>query len=150
MGGKVGEIAGDVDGPTAERTQRFEERGHALVLVDTRDRDIETVTGERLGDGPADAAPATGDQGDGTVCHAANLVEVRWSATRSACAAMVSAGLTAAELGRKAASTTNRFEWSWARQNGSSADVAGSVPNRTVPHWCDGVRRSKGRASTIG
>src|SRR5262249_31548955 len=39
-----------------------------------------------------------------------------WSATRSAWAAMVSAGLTAAEDGMKPASTTNRFWWSKARQ----------------------------------
>ena len=39
----------------------------------------------------------------------ARSVVVMWSATRSACAAMVSAGFTAAEEGRKLASTTNRF-----------------------------------------
>ena len=57
-----------------------------------------------------------------------------WSATRSACAAIVSDGLTAADVGRKEASTTNRFGWSQARQKGSSGDVAGSDPMRTVPH----------------
>ena len=32
----------------------------------------------------------------------------------------------------------------------SSGEVAGSLPIRTVPHWCEGVRLSKGRDSTIG
>src|ERR1043166_5613237 len=39
-----------------------------------------------------------------------------WSATRNAWAAIVSAGLTAAEDGMKPASTTNRLGWSKARQ----------------------------------
>src|SRR5437764_954741 len=74
------------------------------------DAEIEALGGERLGDGETDAAPGAGDDGDGTVGHGgANLVAIRWSATRSACAAMVRAGLTAAELGMNAASTTNRF-----------------------------------------
>ena len=73
-----------------------------------------------------------------------------WSAVRSACAAMVSAGFTAAEVGRKLASTTKRFGWSWLRQKASTTLVAGSVPIRAVPHWCDGVRRSKGFESTSG
>ena len=51
-------------------------------------------------------------------------VAVMWSATRSACATIVSPGLTAADDGKNDASTTNRFSTSWARQNGSSTDVA--------------------------
>ena len=73
-----------------------------------------------------------------------------WSAARSACAAMVRAGFTAAEVGRKLASTTNRFGWSWLRQKVSTTLVAGSLPMRAVPHWCEGVRRSKGFESTTG
>jgi len=65
-------------------------------------------------------------------------------------AAMVKAGFTAAEVGRKLASTTNRFGTSKALQKGSSGAWAGSFPMRIVPHWCDGVRRSNGLASTIG
>ena len=63
---------------------------------------------------------------------------------------MVSAGFTAAEVGRKLASTTKRFGWSCARQKMSTTLVAGSVPIRAVPHWCDGVRRSNGFDSTSG
>src|SRR5215468_2711533 len=59
-----------------------------------------------------------------------------WSATRSACATIVSAGFTAADDGKNDASTTNRFSTSCARQNGSSTDVRGSVPKTIVPHWC--------------
>ena len=59
-----------------------------------------------------------------------------WSATRSACATIVSAGFTAADEGKNDASTTNRFSTSCARQNGSSTDARGSVPNTSVPHWC--------------
>ena len=49
-----------------------------------------------------------------------------WSATRSACAAIDSAGLTAAEFGRKPPSTTNRLRWSKARHHGSSG-AAGRI-----------------------
>ena len=56
------------------------------------------------------------------------------SATRIACAAMVSAGLTAADDGKKEASTTNRLSCSKARQNSFRAAVLGSLPKRTVPH----------------
>ena len=80
---------------------------------------------------------ATGRSGMGHLGGTAASPCAMWSATRRACAAMVRAGLTAAEVGRKPASTTNRFGWSCARQNGSSAEVAGSVPKRTVPHWCE-------------
>jgi len=58
-----------------------------------------------------------------------------WSATRSACAMMVSAGFTAADDGKNDASTTNRFSTSCVRQNGSSTDVFGSAPKHNVPHW---------------
>src|SRR3569623_1942010 len=63
-----------------------------------------------------DAAGRAGAGDDVVVAHgvavsaesaaAPSSVRVMWSATRSACAAMVSAGVTAAELGRKPASTT--------------------------------------------
>src|SRR5687767_9242544 len=59
-----------------------------------------------------------------------------WSATLSACAAIVSPGLTAADEGKNEASTTNRFPISCARQYGSSTECRGSVPKHTVPHWC--------------
>src|SRR4030095_237547 len=52
--------------------------------------------------------------------------------------------------GKKLASTTYRFSWSHARQLGSSTEVAGSVPKRAVPHWCDGVSVPNGLDSTIG
>src|SRR5215471_11879819 len=63
---------------------------------------------------------------------------------------MVSAGLSAAEDGKKLASTTYRLSWSQARQCGSSTDAAGSVPKRAVPHWCEGVSVPNGLDSTIG
>src|SRR5271167_1340325 len=50
-----------------------------------------------------------------------------WSATRIACAAMVSAGLVAADDGKKEASTTNRFSWSKERQNSFRAALLGSL-----------------------
>ena len=48
-----------------------------------------------------------------------------WSATRSACAMIVSPGLTAADEGKNDASTTKRLSTSWARQNGSSTESRG-------------------------
>src|SRR5436190_2862768 len=59
-----------------------------------------------------------------------------WSPTRSAFAIAVSAGFTALDEGKKLVSTTYRLSTSWALQLTSSADVRGSVPKRTVPHWC--------------
>ena len=58
------------------------------------------------------------------------------SATRSALAMMVSVGLTAVLDTKKLESTTYRLSSSCILQFRSSADVAGSVPNRTVPFWC--------------
>ena len=49
---------------------------------------------------------------------------------------IVSPGFTAADEGKNEASTTKRFSTSWARQNGSSTESRGSVPNTSVPHWC--------------
>ena len=51
-----------------------------------------------------------------------------------ACAAIVSAGFTAADEGKKLASTTYRLSWSHALHIGSSAEVAGCAPKHTVPH----------------
>ncbi len=51
-----------------------------------------------------------------------NSVAMMWSATRRACAAIVRPGFTAADDGKKEASTTKRFAMSWVRQNGSSTD----------------------------
>jgi hypothetical protein len=48
---------------------------------------------------------------------------------------IVSAGFTAPDDGKKLASTTYRFSTSCALQSRSSADVAGSSPNRIVPFW---------------
>src|ERR1700722_614442 len=73
-----------------------------------------------------------------------------WSEARSAWAAIVSAGFTAADDGRNEASIKNKFLWSWLRQNGSNADVAGSVPKRIVPHWCDVECFKRGFVNTIG
>jgi hypothetical protein len=58
------------------------------------------------------------------------------SATRNACAAIVSPGFTAADEGKNEASTTNKFGTSCVRQYGSSTDVRGSPPKQSVPHWC--------------
>ena len=58
----------------------------------------------------ADAARRARDNGD-TVHDLSSFFRI-WSATRSACAAMVSDGFTAADVGRKLASMTNRLEWS--------------------------------------
>src|SRR3954470_23447469 len=60
---------------------------------------------------------------------------IRWSPTRMAFAMAVNAGFTALADGKKLVSTTYRLSTSCARQFTSSADVCGSVPNRTVPHW---------------
>jgi hypothetical protein len=58
----------------------------------------------------------------------------------SAWAAMVSDGFTAAEVGKTLASAIQRLAWSCARPQGVATLLAGSVPIRAVPHWCDGVR----------
>src|SRR5262249_26116407 len=60
---------------------------------------------------------------------------VMCSPTRSALAIAVSAGFTAPMLGKKLVSTTYRLSSSWALQLVSSTEVAGSLPNRTVPAW---------------
>src|SRR5688572_13709010 len=57
-----------------------------------------------------------------------------WSATRSACAAIVSAGLTAADEGKNDASTTKRFSTSCVRHNVFNTDDRASVPKHIVPH----------------
>src|SRR5205085_2606029 len=59
----------------------------------------------------------------------------RWSPTRNAFAIAVSAGFTALLEGKKLVSTTYRLSTSWARQLMSRAELAGSLPKRTVPHW---------------
>ncbi len=122
------------------------------VILAIGDGEVEARPGKRFGNGKADAAPRAGHQCH-RFCrhfHAARSFSAMWSATRSACAAIVSAGLTAADVGRKLASTTNRFGWSKARQKTSSGASLGSLPIRTVPHWCDGVRLSKARDTTSG
>ena len=82
-----------------------------------------------FGDGQADAAVGSGDDGDAARLITPRSVVRIWSATRSACAAIDSAGLTAAEVGRKPPSTTNRFRWSQARHHVSSGAVG-----RVVAH----------------
>jgi hypothetical protein len=57
------------------------------------------------------------------------------SATRSAFAAIVSAGFITGRDGKNEASTTYRFSTSWARHVGSRTLFAGSSPARTVPAW---------------
>src|ERR1700751_5599246 len=52
-----------------------------------------------------------------------SLRDANFSATRSACAAIVNAGLQAAEEGKNELSTTNRLLTSWERQNGSSTEL---------------------------
>src|SRR5262249_48308509 len=60
----------------------------------------------------------------------------RRAPTRSALAMIVSAGLTAELDTKNELSTTYRLSSSCALQSGSSAEVSGSSPKRTVPHWC--------------
>ena len=59
-------------------------------------------------------------------------------------------GFTAADDGKNDASTTKRFSTSCDRQNGSSTDVRGSVPNTSVPHWCVVLRTPTECANTRG
>ena len=73
-------------------------------------RDGETIRLEPAGDRRADAARRARDNGD--ALHDFSSFFRIWSATRNACAAMVSDGFTAADVGRKLASITNRFAWS--------------------------------------
>src|SRR3954447_6609846 len=112
MRGQIADVAGYVDGASAVAAREVRAEAVGVVIRRGRagDAEIEALGRERLGDGETDAAPGAGHDSDGAIGHdGANLVEIRWSATRSACAAIVRAGLTAAELGMKAASTTNRF-----------------------------------------
>src|SRR5205823_4869970 len=62
-----------------------------------------------------------------------------WSATRIACAAIVSAGFTAADDGRKEASTTNKFSWSKDRQNSFRAALPGSLPTGKSARYTGGL-----------
>ena len=71
----------------------------------------------------------------GSMARVSRAVSSRWSPTRSAFAIAVSAGFTAPMLGKKLVSTTYRLSTSCALQSGSSTEVAGSLPNRTVPAW---------------
>lgn len=70
-------------------------------------------------------------------------------AIRSAFAAIVSAGLTAAEDGNQELSATQRLSSSCALQSGPTTLVAGSSPATAVPHWCEltamPIRRVKTR-----
>ena len=90
----------------AEFVQRF---GHACIfrLRQGRDGDFEARRSEVLRDAKADALLAAGYQSH--TSHAADSVSVMCRAARRARAAMVRAGLTAAEVGRTEASTMNRF-----------------------------------------
>jgi hypothetical protein len=71
-------------------------------------------------------------------------------ATRSALAAMVKAGLSAAEDGKKLPSTTNKLLMSWLRQSGSRTFADGSVPATAVPHMWELVAMPIRSVSTIG
>src|SRR5215217_8351429 len=71
-------------------------------------------------------------------------------ATRSAFAAIVSAGLRAADDGKKLLSTTKRFLTSWLRQLGSSTLAAGSVPATAVPHIWELVAMPMRSVRTMG
>ena len=71
-------------------------------------------------------------------------------ATRSALAAMVRAGLTAAEDGKKLLSTMNRLLTSWLRQLESRMLADGSVPATAVPHMWELVAMPMRSVSTIG
>ena len=99
-----------------------------------RQREVETARRQFDGDGGADTAAPAGDNSQGFARAHRSTSCRRWFPTRNACAATVSAGFTAADDGKKPASTTYRFSWSQALQSGSSAEVAGSMPKRTVPH----------------
>jgi hypothetical protein len=72
------------------------------------------------------------------------------SATRNACAAMVSDGFTAAEVGKHARIRDPEVGVVMRPPPGRDDATAGSSPIRAVPHWCDGVRRSNAFDSDTG
>src|SRR5207244_4157527 len=118
--------------------------------VDVGQRDVKAARSEVEREGGADAAARAGHHGQGSERAHRNTSVRRCRPTRKACAAIVSAGFTAADDGKKLASTTYRLSWSHALHIGSSAEVAGCAPKRTVPHWCDGASIVNGLVSTIG
>jgi hypothetical protein len=71
-------------------------------------------------------------------------------ATRKALAAIVRAGLRAAEDGKKLLSTTNKLLTSWLRQLGSRTPADGSLPATAVPHIWELVAMPIRSVSTIG
>src|SRR5262249_33440002 len=73
------------------------------------------------------------DRGDAEQEPSHTSRSFRCAPTRSALAMIVSAGLTAAEDGKKLPSTTYRLSTSCALQFTSSAEVFGSRPKRMVP-----------------
>ncbi len=107
MGGEVGEVEGLVGKPAVVAFDASLQR-LARRRREVGGEDVEAGRGQRLGDGEADAAIGSGDDGGAAGHHASSVLRM-WSATRSACAAMLSDGLTAAEVGRKPPSTTKRF-----------------------------------------
>ena len=115
--GDLAQVVPEIAGRAAEPGEGGGD-GRVVVGALGRDREREARVRQRLGDAEADALLAAGDERDRR--HAARSRVRMWSATRSARAAMVSAGFTAAEVGRKLASTTKRLGWSRARQKGSS------------------------------
>ena len=115
MGGEIGDVEGLEGGLSAMAGDRRTGRLGLLVPLEVGQHQIIAGGGEGFGDGAADTALGPGDEGDGPA-HARRSWRRICSALRSACAAMVRAGLTAAELGRKPASTTKRLGWSQARQ----------------------------------
>ncbi len=86
----------------AEPGQRFGHGGRVFRSLG-HDGDREIRAGERLRDAEADALLAARDQRD--AAQASNSRRM-WSPVRSAIAATVSAGLTAAEVGSALASAT--------------------------------------------
>ena len=100
MGGEIGDVEGLEGGLSAMAGDRRTGRLGLLVPLEVGQHQIIAGGGEGYGDGAADTALGPGDEGDGPA-HARRSWRRICSALRSACAAMVSAGLTAAELGRK-------------------------------------------------
>src|SRR5262245_20402943 len=120
LGRRVGELA--LAQPRLQRAGHGHRRGP--------DQPGGQAAADIAGDRPDHAGTASG-----ACATRVSSRSIRWSPTRSAFAIAVSAGLTELLDGKKLVSTTYRLSSSCALQSRSSADVAGSVPKRTVPHW---------------
>src|SRR5690606_30916595 len=105
----ISKIAFKKSHSSAKRTQITDDGGVALAVGDCQ---IKTLSRKCTGDAAPDTTASASDQRNRSLTVHASTSRLRLSATRRACAAMVSAGLTAAEVGRNDASTTWRLGWS--------------------------------------